>query len=120
MHKLATIAALAVMLVWINACVITVNTDDEYDGWSSRQERNERTIKRLDLGRTLDSIENELGEPDFVESFHRNDDTFKVLYYRTHRRHGDGRTTKDETTPLVFVDGVLVGWGESAIEFATK
>jgi len=30
-----------------------------------------------------------------------------------------GRTTKDETTPLVFVDGELVGWGESAIEYAT-
>jgi hypothetical protein len=42
-----------------------------------------------------------------------------VLLYRTRLVREDGRTTRDETTPLVFVDGELVGWGESAVENAT-
>jgi hypothetical protein len=41
--------------------------------------------------------------------------TYQVLYYRTHRTHSDGETTKDETTPLVFKDSALIGWGMDAL-----
>lgn len=104
-----------------SGCVITVNTDDEYDDndWKSRQVRNERAINRMELGRSESSIARELGEPDFVDAFSRDGQAFKVLYYRTHRVRDDGVTTRNETTPLVFVDGVLVGWGETAIDHAT-
>ena len=43
----------------------------------------------------------------------------EVLFFRTRHRHSDGETTPDETTPLVFVDGELVGWGAAAYEDAT-
>jgi hypothetical protein len=39
-----------------------------------------------------------------------------VLFYRTHRRDGDGVTTKDECTPLVFKNGLLIGWGDAAYQ----
>ncbi len=35
--------------------------------------------------------------------------------YRTHHRHADGATTADETTALVFADGLPIGWGESVL-----
>ena len=39
---------------------------------------------------------------------------YEVLFFRTHRTHSDGETTKDECTPLVFRDGVLIGFGDKA------
>ena len=39
---------------------------------------------------------------------------------RTHRTHSDGDTTRDETTPLVFEDGKLVGIGERAAAEAMR
>lgn len=106
----------------LGGCVISVNDHDGSDGsygWKQRQERNERAINHLELGRSRVSIESQMGDPDFVESFVRNGNNFTVLYYRTRRTHDDGQTTRDETTPLVFVDGKLVGWGDSAIDHAT-
>ena len=111
--------ALLLPLIALAGCVIAVNSPDGEDGWNSRQQRNERAINHLELGRSRASVEAQLGEPDFVDAFQRNGEKFNVLYYRTHRVHGDGRTTRDETTPLVFVDGNLVGWGKSAIDHAT-
>ncbi|MFT7090937.1 MAG: hypothetical protein ACJAYW_000899, partial [Candidatus Azotimanducaceae bacterium] len=32
----------------------------------------------------------------------------------------DGQTTKDETTPMVFVGNKLVGYGATAVENATR
>ena len=50
----------------------------------------------------------------FNELFEKQDGTYRVLYYRTQKTMGDGITTKDECTPLVFRNGNLVGWGDSA------
>lgn len=111
---------LPVVMVALSGCVIAIGTDDhDEDDWEDRQTRNERIVRDLDLGTDITEIEKRLGTADFVEAFQRNGATYTVLYYRTHRTKGDGKTTRDETTPLVFVDGGLVGWGESAIEYAT-
>lgn len=110
------------LLLALAGCVFEINTNDSEDGlrdWQHRQDRNARAIRRLELGRSRESIESQLGEADFVESFSRDGMEFVVLFYRTHRVHDDGVTSKDETTPLVFAGGELVGWGESAIEHAT-
>ena len=56
-----------------------------------------------------------LGAPDFSEAFQHNDDNYRVLYYRTQHRHSDGDTTIDETTPLVFKNDHLIGWGEDIL-----
>jgi len=119
--RLIALAALP-LLVTLAGCVFEINTNDSEDGmrdWQHRQERNARAIRRLEPGRSRESIESQLGEADFVESFSRGGQEFVVLFYRTHRVHDDGITSKDETTPLVFAGGDLVGWGESAVEYAT-
>jgi hypothetical protein len=113
----------SLLTITLTGCVIAVNTRDMEDGmsdWQDRQQRNERAINRMQPGESRAAVETRLGDPDFVESFLREGSTFVVLYYRTRRMHNDGRTTKDETTPLVFVNGSLVGWGASAIAHATS
>ncbi|HET8817399.1 MAG TPA: DUF3192 domain-containing protein, partial [Pseudidiomarina sp.] len=56
-----------------------------------------------------------LGTPNFSELWTVDGDKYRVLYYRTHRVDSDGETTKDECTPLVFVNGSLVGTGDLAV-----
>lgn len=104
----------------LSGCVIAVNTDDwdDNDGWHARQKKNARIVENLVIGDSQSAIREELGRPDFNESFVRDGQTYTVLYYRTRHTESDGDTTKDETTPLVFVSGELVGWGESAVEHA--
>lgn len=107
--------------LWLSGCVIAVNTEDWEDGdWHSRQEKNARKIARLELGKSESSVREELGKPDFTESFLREGDTYLVLFYRTRHVESDGVTTKDETTPLVFAGDRLVGWGENAVEHAIR
>lgn len=125
MNRLSSAALGVLLLCALGGCVIAVDDDHmdrgwgaERDDWRQRQERNREAIAELELGRHIDSVVDELGPADFNESFVRDGLTYRVLRYRTHRVHDDGRTTRDETEPLVFVDGELVGWGESAIEFA--
>lgn len=121
MRMLKLMILLPVLMLPLGGCVIAVNTDDmDSADWEDREQRNERAIRRMSLGRSAMSIESELGEADFEETFWREGEQFRVLFYRTQRMRGDGRTTRDETTPLVFIDGELVGWGESAIEHATR
>jgi len=114
---------IASQLALVSGCVVAVNTgdyDEDSGSWQKRQKANREAIAEMSLGRSQSDVEMEMGEPDFTESFQRNGDEYVVLYYRTHRVDGDGETTKDETTPLVFIDGRLVGWGESAVKHATR
>ena len=104
----------------LTGCVIAVNTDDwEDDSWYKRQHDNAEKIDQLELGTSEASVRMDFGKPDFVESFLREGKAFTVLYYRSRHVESDGVTRKDETTTLVFVDGVLVGWGDAAIDHAT-
>lgn len=122
MGLIKTLFLLPILVLPLSGCVIAVNTDDFTETkaeWLDRQQKNQNAIRHLTLGRSLISVESELGEPDFVESFYRDGEEFTVFFYRTTRVREDGKTTKDETTPLVFVGGELVGWGASAIDNAT-
>lgn len=108
------------LIAMLSGCVVAVNTDDwEDEAWFSRQNRNAEKIEQLELGVSESSVTSDFGDADFVESFTRTGEDFRVLYYRTRHSDHDGTTTKNETTPLVFVDGTLVGWGDSAVEHAT-
>ena len=122
MYQLAKITGVLIAVTALNGCVIAIGNGDKNDGadWQARQERNNRYIDQLELGTSVSVVKLDLGEPDFNESFQRNGDTYQVLYYRTHRVDSDGRTTKDETTPFVFIDMALVGWGHTAIDKATR
>ncbi|MCZ6854507.1 MAG: DUF3192 domain-containing protein [Gammaproteobacteria bacterium] len=122
MNRFIQLTAIVLSATLLSGCVIAIGNDafDADEDWQERQEKNAAYIQHLDLGRSVASVESELGAPDFVESFQRDGDVFRVLYYRTQRIHDDRRTTMDETTPLVFIDRDLVGWGVSAIDKATR
>ena len=121
MNRYAQIARTLILTVSLSGCVIAIGTDsfDKERDWQERQERNSAYIQYLQLGQSMGRIETDLGTPDFSESFHRDGDIFDVLYYRTQRVHNDSKTSMDETTPLVFVERELVGWGQSAVDKAT-
>ncbi len=122
MLHVTRIAAISLFAIVLSGCVVSIGGDEHREDkhWHQDQERNERYIAQAQLGTSVNLIVAELGEAHFKDSFQRNGDLFDVLYYRTHHRHSDGKTTRDETTPLVFVDGVLVGYGDSAVVNATR
>jgi hypothetical protein len=122
MFKAARLAALLLTSTTLTGCVVAIGNDGFSDDeqWEQTQKRNDSYINSINLGATIAIIRADLGEPDYRDSFQRNGDTFEVLYYRTRHQNSDGKTTKDETTPLVFIDGHLVGYGSTAVENATR
>jgi hypothetical protein len=118
MNKLA-VAALLGLSLGLSGCVISVDGDGKYghhSDWQDKEHKNRKYISRLHQGTGYEAILNRMGIADFNELHSKGDDTYQVLYYRTQRIDEDGVTTKNECTPLVFKNSVLVGWGESAYD----
>lgn len=116
-HLLALVVA-GPLAFGLGGCVISVDGDG-WDGhtvdWEDREYENRKTIAELELDLGTEQVKARLGVPDFNETLRRDGETYTVLFYRTQRMHGDGKTTKDECTPLVFKNGALVGWGDTAL-----
>lgn len=119
MKLLLLASALSASLI-LGGCVIKI--DDGYDSrnhqysdWEKRQNINRQYITDLELNTSSDVVKLSLGAADFNEVFEVESDKVQILYYRTQRTEDDGITTKDECTPLVFVNGTLKGWGQSAL-----
>ena len=117
--NLLALAIVAPLTLGLGGCVISVDSDG-FEGhnvdWEDREYKNRKIISNLDLDMTVEMVRDRLGVPDFNESLRKNGETYQVLFYRTQRMHGDGKTTKDECTPLVLKNGSLVGWGDTALE----
>ena len=117
MHKTLPALALAIALPVLGGCVVAVGdvkSDGEAD-WQDMERNNREAISRLDNGMTIESVRSRMnGSPEFSESIESGGGSYRVLFYRTQRREADGMTTRDETTPLIFRDGELVAWGETA------
>jgi outer membrane protein assembly factor BamE (lipoprotein component of BamABCDE complex) len=116
---------LLTLLAMLNGCVIVAgdgehgwswDSDEDSRSWKQRQRDNRHTLSRLNIGDSRSIVIEQMGEPEFSESFSHNEKAYQVYYYRTHRNKGDGQTTKDETTPVVFVDSIVVGWGDKALQ----
>lgn len=108
--------------VLLSGCVISI--DDDYDDgyhissgaqWERSEAKNREYIATANTGVSRASVVAELGAADFNEMVTNNGDSIQVLYYRTQRVDDDGVTTKNECTPLVFVNNTLVGWGDAAL-----
>ena len=110
------LALAAIAAVWLSGCVVAIGNDDYHDtNWSERERDNRAAIAQLDVGMVYDEVVNWMpNEANFTESFAVDGTDHHVLFFRTHRVEADGAITRDETTPLIFVDDVLVGWGEQA------
>ncbi|BDM65333.1 hypothetical protein NFHSH190041_27850 [Shewanella sp. NFH-SH190041] len=105
----------------LTGCIIKVDKGRyeqqwSQDEWHSQESRNRAMLAKLTLGMDAAQIEQLMGVADFNEAYQRQDELVQVLYYRTQRVQGDGRTSKDECTPLVLRQGQLVGWGATATQ----
>ena len=104
----------------MSGCVVKVggdNPDGNYSinsDYEDREYSNRKKIANLTLNMPIDAVKSDFGIADFNEVYNKNGENVQVLFYRTHRVRKDGLTTKDECTPLVFKEGVLVSWGENA------
>lgn len=99
----------------LTGCVISVK-DGEVDhsfmnDSGDRSYENRKKIAQVQLGASFADMQEKLGVADFSETYMNNDNTIRVLYYRSQRKHKDGLTTKDECTYLEFVNGELTQTG---------
>ena len=117
---LAKVLVAAALAVGLSGCVVAVGGDHDFDddnNWKKSQRYNQEQINKLSLQMSADDIRTLLGTPDFTESFNKDGETVQVLFYRTHHHKSDGKTTKEECTPLVFKQNRLTGWGDKAYQY---
>ncbi len=88
--------------------------DPENMSWQERETFNLKQIGRLDLGIPKGDVIRLLGSPDISEAKAIEEGEVLILFYRTHHVKSDGITTRDECTPLLFKDDILIGWGADA------
>lgn len=109
------------MAMSLSGCIIVSGEHEGFkkefssSDWEAVERDNRAKIARLNLGESYDKVIASMGQANFSEAFSENGASYQVLYYRTHRLHSDGDTTKDETTPLLFKDKRLIGWGADAL-----
>lgn len=112
---------LGVASLGLSGCVVNVGEGESHwknrESWEKVQHKNRNNLTQLSLGMTKDQVMIIMGNADFSEAYIQNGDVNKeviVLFYRTQHTHSDGKTTKDECTPIVISNNALVGWGETA------
>jgi len=116
MKKLTLALLVALPLAFtLSGCVVKINDDGIDNGFVSDSEdrtyKNRKQIAKVQLGSSFADMQEKVGVADFSETYTNNDTTVRVLFYRTHRVHKDGLTTKDECTYLKFIDGKLIETG---------
>ena len=113
MSRIFKVFVALVAVSFLSGCIV-IGGEHGWDssGWKDEQDRNAKVISQLEIGAERMDVMDRLGSPNFSEAYTREKDEYRVLFYRTERRHSDGYTTRDETTPLVFRNDVLIGWGQ--------
>ncbi|NKF51094.1 DUF3192 domain-containing protein [Shewanella sp. WXL01] len=119
--KLLASIIIATTTLGLSGCVLNVGdhkSAKNHDYWEVQQEKNRANLTKLSMGMTKEQVLVIMGTADFTEAYLSNDGDAKqevqVYFYRTQWTKGDGKTTKDECTPVVLRDNALVGWGDSA------
>jgi len=116
MKTLLIILISSTLFSGLSGCVIVAgDRDRDGDPWQDEQADNRKQISNLELNTSRLDIIQQLGVPNFSEAFVKEADEYRVLFYRTQHIHSDGDTTKDETTPLVFKNDKLIGWGQAML-----
>lgn len=118
-----SLLAAALIAPFLTGCVIAVSDGEAQSHWAGsnlssweiKNKNNRDTISELAMDSSYQSVLSQLKTPNFTELLKKDDDVYQVLFYATHSKHSDGKTTKDECTPLVFKNDKLVGIGTSAL-----
>ncbi len=121
MKIISNLLAFIFLSVSLSGCIVVGGgdwRDDDNSSWKKEQNSNKQVISQLEINDSRQSILEQLGAPNFSEAYMKGSDNYRVLFYRTQHEHSDGETTKDETTPLVFKNDHLVGWGMDALHSA--
>ncbi|TGD75862.1 DUF3192 domain-containing protein [Mangrovimicrobium sediminis] len=105
-------AAFALFSLLTAGCVFIDGEHVKDTDWEVEQRDNRAAISKLEIGMTREAVLDRLGTPNDSEAFTADGEEVRVLFYRTRHTTSDGRTTRDETTPLVFRGDRLVGWGD--------
>ncbi|MGL5359170.1 MAG: DUF3192 domain-containing protein [Shewanella sp.] len=124
-HPLIAVTFLGAASLGLSGCVVNVGDGEaasvEHGSWQRQQEQNRSYLTKLSLGMSKEQVMTLMGTPELSESYIQQTaqvgaapKEVLVLFYRTQRQHEDGKTTKDECTPIVFRNNALVGWGETA------
>lgn len=115
MKFLLKLSTLTLLLASLGGC-ISINGDHDWDqNWKNNQETNRKYISELSLATQRSAVLMHLNTPSFSEAFVKDGEEYNVLFYRTHHVSSDSETTKDETTPLVFKNDKLMGWGHEVL-----
>ena len=116
MKYLLNISIITVLLASLGGC-ISVNGHHSWDDsdWKDSQEVNRKIISELAIGTERSNVLMRLETPSFSEAFVKDGEEYSVLFYRTHHSKSDGETSKDETTPLIFKNDKLIGWGTDVL-----
>jgi len=132
-----TIAPRGILVRVLTLVVAAVAASGCSQGFEQVQSENRAKLFRLEVGQTRQQVLEEMGtEPQtFNKGAFRSDGVvpnpydsethmmgsteIEVLYYATNVQNTDGVITNDELTPLVLVDGILVGWGWTYLQTFT-
>lgn len=113
MKSLPALGLLAALIAVTSGCVYVNGENIGQGDWREEQRTNSRVISELEIGMERSAVVTRLGPPSDSEAFTRDGETMRVLFYRTQHKHSDGETSRDETTPLVFENDRLIGWGQA-------
>lgn len=108
--SLLALIVVAPLTFGLTGCVIAVGGEDGHSisgDFEDREYENRKKIARIQLNSAFSDVSHTMGVADFSETYLDNEKTVNVVYYRTHRLHKDGLTTKDECTKLIFVSNSL-------------
>ncbi len=115
MIKLILIAAIT--LTSLTGCVVAIGSGEGgvvSSSWKKQYKETREKIAKLNKGEGYESVIKQLGTPQFNELVEKNNIEYRIIFYPTHSIHSDGKRTKDECTPIVFVNGGLEGFGTHA------
>jgi len=111
--SLPTLGLLAALTAATSGCVYVNGENIGPSDWRDEQRTNSKLISELEIGAERSAVLTRLGPPSDSEAFTRDGEEMRVLFYRTQHKRSDGETTRDETTPLVFENDRLIGWGQA-------
>ncbi len=99
------------ILVLLSFCFVMNSCSflDRYDSGFVERQQNTQNVKKLKLGMTKKQVLAIMGEPLIDEKYNKPN----IWFYYTDWDWADCARTEEECTPLVFENGVLIGWGRA-------